>query len=228
MQNEANYTAELLIGDVNQEQVEQLKLLLVDNENENAGANALYEYLKNNVINKNTRDAVVYSVGPWNSSLLISGFYRDIDKIYKIALDDLPKYYEKLSNRLKETEAELASVKKSWKQQYDKVQDVIGQHMAEFEQDALEALMAVLDYDPDPTVKGKNNDVSDKLVGHDEDVVKEKPNNNTGGGTWDASEAGKCSKCAELEEIIEGKDECIDDMDKAMHKISDLIHQFVR
>ena len=30
MQDEANYTAELLIGDVNQEQVEQLKLLLAD------------------------------------------------------------------------------------------------------------------------------------------------------------------------------------------------------
>ena len=55
MQNESNHTAELLNGEVNQEQAELLKLLLKDANNEPV----LDTYLKHNAINKKTRNALL-------------------------------------------------------------------------------------------------------------------------------------------------------------------------
>ena len=101
MQNESNHTAELLNGEVNQEQAELLKLLLKDVDNEPV----LDKYLSLNAINKKTRDVVI---GHVNLTPFENNFYGLTEKIYQQIEKKLkPLTYEELSQKLKEAEAEL-------------------------------------------------------------------------------------------------------------------------
>ena len=102
MQNESNHTAELLNGEVNQEQAELLKLLLKDANNEPV----LNTYLKHNAINKKTRNALFHerlqlTTFENNFYLLTEKIYQQIEKKLK------PLTYDELTQKLKEAGAEL-------------------------------------------------------------------------------------------------------------------------
>ena len=101
MQSESNHTAELLNGEVNQEQAELLKLLLKDANNEPV----LDKYLSLNIVNKKTRDA---AIGHVNLTPFERNFHSLTEKIYQQIEKKLkPLTYEELTQKLKEAEAEL-------------------------------------------------------------------------------------------------------------------------
>ena len=102
MQNESNHTAELLNGEVNQEQAELLKLLLKDANNEPV----LDKYLSLNTINKKTRNALFHE--RLQLTTFENNFYLLTEKIYdKIDKKLKPLTYEELTQKLKEAESEL-------------------------------------------------------------------------------------------------------------------------
>ena len=107
MQDEANYTIELLEGEFNQKQYKLLKVLLEDENNRPI----LDTYLKLNTINRGTRNSIINDDYPANTPL--KKLFMDItDETYAQVYKKItPLKFDDISQKLKDAESELAECK---------------------------------------------------------------------------------------------------------------------
>ena len=107
MQDEANYTIELLEGKFNKKQYNLLKVLLEDENNRPI----LDTYLLHNTINRGTRDSIINDDYPADTPL--KKLFMDVtDKVYaQVNKKITPLKFDDISQKLKDAETELAECK---------------------------------------------------------------------------------------------------------------------